>query len=50
MQCDKCKKIASFARFTKVEKGCDAFAKLKAVGGTTQCGKFFLGIVIKEQR
>jgi hypothetical protein len=36
-------KIMSLVRFTKVEKGCDAFAKLKAVGGTTQCGKFFLG-------
>jgi hypothetical protein len=30
-------------RFTKVENGCDAFAQLKAVGGQTQCGKFFLG-------
>jgi hypothetical protein len=26
-----------------VENGCDAFAQLKAVGGQTQCGKFFLG-------
>jgi hypothetical protein len=33
----------NLCRFTKVENGCDAFAQLKAVGGQTQCGKFFLG-------
>ena len=39
-----------WVRFTKVESGCDAFGKLKAKAGQTQCGKFFLGKQQQQQQ